>query len=187
MIHLGHHRRRFLRIRSPVPAHQPRFVRICLRLLMEHKSLIHCTMDVWVRNWQRTQTQSRAMAPRNVRQQMDVRFCSEQKPTGKSQNAQRQRRIGPTTRSPERGQRSRALDLHGCRCLAPTRPPKSKMTNPLVLPALARVFVYFIPCELDYAYLALHKYRVNAKFKRGMHNVVCVYLSEELAARLPHR
>jgi hypothetical protein len=40
---------------------------------------------VLFRDWQRTQTQSSAMALRSLRQQMDVRFCRVQEPPAERQ------------------------------------------------------------------------------------------------------
>jgi len=51
------------------------------------------------------------MALRSLRQQMDVRFCSEQEPTAERQRAQPQLRIGLATRSPEREQKTRVFQL----------------------------------------------------------------------------
>jgi hypothetical protein len=74
---------------------------------------------VLFRDWQRTQTQSSAIALRSLRQQMDVRSCASRDHQPRGTRAQADGRIRSNARSPERAQESRAFfltdDLHGWR------------------------------------------------------------------------
>ena len=60
---------------------------------------------------------------RSLRQQMDVRFCLMQEPSAERQTRAAMDRDQPITRSPERGQKTRAFiltsDLHGWAVIQP--------------------------------------------------------------------